>query len=246
MAIRKKLSLKLKVINYIIKKPLEFLITHTSKVQGKNFYDIAQFPWIKILQQSFTEICNECINVAHPKQIPNIQDVLSQETPIAWDENWKVYFIYFFWHLVKEHSENCPKTTTIIKQIPGVVSAFFSILAPGREIPEHHGPYNGVLRCHLGLIIPKEQTSGLKVGEVIEHWIPGKVIIFDDTQPHSAWNHSVDEYRVVLFIDFLRPLPYPVHLLNKLFYQFLSTDKDIQEGLDYLKNRKLTLAKIQF
>ena len=38
----------------------------------------------------------------------------------------------------------------------------FSILEPGKRIPLHTGPYNGVLRLHLGLVVPDpaEQCGG--------------------------------------------------------------------------------------
>lgn len=247
MTIEKSLSLKQWLIKYGLQKPLEGLISLTTKAKGNNFYNLEQFSWAKHLEENYEAIRKECINIAKPENIPNIQDVLSQEAPIAREQNWKVYFLYFFWNLVKEHSQTCPQTTQTIKQIPGLVSAFFSILAPGKKIPEHYGSYKGVLRCHLGLIIPADENScGLKVGSEIEHWSAGKLIVFDDTKAHSAWNHSQDEYRIVLFIDFLRPLPFFVHVLNKLFYRFLSTDKDIQEGFAYLKQSQLTLTPDPF
>ena len=247
MAIKKQLSFKQAAIKYFIQSPLSKLISITSKVKGDIFFDLKQFPWTAELENNFEKILHESIKVMKSERLPNIQDVLSQEKPIAKEENWKVYFIYFFWNLVKEHSIACPETTEIIKKIPGLVSAFFSVLAPGKNIPEHYGPYNGVLRCHLGLIIPAQKNcAGLQVGDQVKYWSPGKVLIFDDTNPHSAWNNSTNEYRVVLFIDFLRPLPYLVQIMNKSFLRFLSTDKDLQEGLEYLKHQQLSLVRTNF
>ena len=45
-------------------------------------------------------------------------------------------------------------------------------------------------------------------------WKTGKVVIFDDTYEHFAINLT-DNIRVVLFMDYLRPLPLPLHWLNK-------------------------------
>jgi aspartyl/asparaginyl beta-hydroxylase (cupin superfamily) len=38
-------------------------------------------------------------------------------------------------------------------------TAFFSILAPGKHLPAHRGPYKGVMRYHLGLLIPEPRRS---------------------------------------------------------------------------------------
>ena len=45
----------------------------------------------------------------------------------------------------------------------------FSILAPGKRIPPHDGPYKGVLRYHLGLIVPDAPVEqvGIRVGDQI-------------------------------------------------------------------------------
>ena len=37
--------------------------------------------------------------------------------------------------------------------------AFFSILAPGKHIPEHRGSLKGVIRYHLALKVPEPRHS---------------------------------------------------------------------------------------
>ena len=54
----------------------------------------------------------------------------------------------------EENCARCPETVRVLKSIPGMKSAMFSILAPRKHIPEHRGMYKGVLRYHLGLIVP--------------------------------------------------------------------------------------------
>jgi aspartyl/asparaginyl beta-hydroxylase (cupin superfamily) len=92
----------------------------------------------------------------------------------------------------------------------------FSIFEPGKRLPPHRGPYNGVLRLHLGLIVPSEcEKVGIRVGGKTCHWREGEVLIFDDAYDHEAWNDS-GEIRVVLFLDFIKPLKFPANLLNWL------------------------------
>ena len=85
----------------------------------------------------------------------------------------------------------------------------FSILSPHKHILPHCGPYKGVLRYHLGLIVPEDaENCRIRVGDDIRHWEPGKPLIFDDVFNHEVWNDT-DETRVVLFVDVERPLPEP-------------------------------------
>ncbi len=247
MIIKKKLPLKLTIIKYCIQNPIEFLNRKFSRVGYGAFHDLLQFSWVKSLEDAANDIQQECIAVSTPKALPNVQHIFPAESPLASNENWKVYFLYLYWNLIEEQANMCPATINVIKKIPGVVSVFFSVLSPGKTIPEHVGGYNGVLRCHLGLVIPSpEKSCGISVGGKTEYWSAKKVIIFDDTFPHSAWNHSNDQHRIVLFIDFLRPLPPVLSQLNKWFYQFVSKQKDIQEGLTNLKNLNLTLTNATF
>jgi len=95
----------------------------------------------------------------------------------------------------------------VLQKIPGMKSAMFSILAPRKHIPEHRGLWKGVLRYHLGLIIPEPVgSSRIRVGKDVRFWEEGKSMIFDDSHPHEVWN-DCDSQRIVLFVDVERPLP---------------------------------------
>ena len=103
-----------------------------------------------------------------------------------------------------------------MREIPGMTTAMFSILSPRKHILDHRGPYKGVLRYHLGLIVPEDAEScRIRVGEDFRHWQEGESMIFDDTFNHEVWNDT-DETRVVLFVDVLRPLPEPESTINRL------------------------------
>ena len=78
------------------------------------------------------------------------------------------------------------------------------------------GPYKGVLRYHLGLIVPQPKTlCKIKVGADFRYWEEGKSLIFDDSDWHLVWNDSAFQ-RVVLFVDFVRPLPFPLSAVNRV------------------------------
>jgi hypothetical protein len=79
-----------------------------------------------------------------------------------------------------------------------------------------------VLRYHLGLIVPEDAEScRIRVGDDFRHWEEGKSLIFDDTFNHEVWNDT-DETRVVLFVDVLRPLPFPESAINRAIIKAIS------------------------
>ena len=86
-------------------------------------------------------------------------------------------------------------------------------------ISPHRGPYNGVLRYHLGIEIPLGDCA-LVVKKQQRGWSNSHSLIFDDSYVHEAWNKT-DETRVVLFVDFLRPLPAWYAWFNERIYQRL-------------------------
>ncbi len=121
-----------------------------------------------------------------------------------------------------KNCKRCPETTKVLKQIPGMKTAMFSIFAPHKRLPEHRGAYKGVLRLHLGLLIPEPaEQCGIRVGTETRHWAEGKAMIFDDCFPHEAWNET-DGRRVVLFVDVVRPMRFPANLVNDLMIRAIA------------------------
>ena len=81
-------------------------------------------------------------------------------------------------------------------------SAVFSMLKAGAHIGAHTGMYNTRLICHLPLIVPP--GCRFRVGNEVREWEEGKLLIFDDTIEHEAWNDGPED-RVVLVFDIWRP-----------------------------------------
>lgn len=148
----------------------------------------------------------------------NWQDILAEYQAIAtdpsmhkwpeeklYDGRWDTFGLYAFGKKRHKNCALCPKTTKVVEQIPGMVMAGFSRLAPGTHIKPHVG-YGGwaqyVLRCHLGLIV--NDGCEMRVGPETRKWEAGKVTIFCDATEHEVWNRGTTE-RVVLLLDFRNP-----------------------------------------
>jgi aspartate beta-hydroxylase len=78
----------------------------------------------------------------------------------------------------------------------------YSVFTPGTHLLPHRGVTNTRLVGHLPLIVP--ENCALNVGGEVHHWQPGKVVVFDDTYEHEAWNRS-QQTRVVMIFDVWHP-----------------------------------------
>jgi aspartyl/asparaginyl beta-hydroxylase (cupin superfamily) len=196
---------------------------------NKVIYENAQFPWVKMLEEKHEVILSELSGILKTQQkIPLFSDLSEEQKRITPGDDWRVYLMIAYGKTLPNAVATCPQTISLLHKIPGIESAMFSILEPGAKILPHRGPYNGVLRYHLGLIVPQNfNDCGIRIHQTIYHWQKGQSIIFDDSFEHEVWNNTA-ENRVVLFIDFDRPLPFPVNIINKLFLNLLARSPFIQ------------------
>ncbi len=196
--------------------PIERFIGKRSLVGDETFFENDLYPWIAEIEANWTTIRDELERVLEDREaLPNFQDISKDQIEITDDDHWKTFFLYGYGFQAKLGVEMCPKTAELMRGIPGMTTAMFSILSPRKHILDHRGPYKGVLRYHLGLIVPEDAEScRIRVGQDFRHWQEGKSIVFDDTFNHEVWNDT-DETRVVLFVDVLRPLPSPESTINR-------------------------------
>ncbi len=166
------------------------------------FFDVSQKPWKKLLEENHTIILAELQELIDKKEaniIPYFNQTLAS-TPTSW-----TIFPLRMWN--RPYTENCNKvqrTMEILKKIPGVTSAAFSILKPQTKIKPHFGDSNVMYRCHLTLkssaLLP---DIGMRVANKEISWETGKLFAFCDAHKHEVWNNTHEE-RYVLIIDVLR------------------------------------------
>jgi beta-hydroxylase len=184
-----------------------------SKVGNPPVYDNATFPWAAEVEKDWRLIRAELDQVlTRREELPGFHEIAKDVASISTDRNWKTFIFCGYGMKSEEAQKSCPDTWRILQRIPGLTTAMFSIFEPGKHLPPHRGPYNGVLRFHLGLIVPEGDVA-IRVTDQICHWQEGKALIFDDAYEHEAWNHS-DKVRVVLFVDFVKPLRFPARFVN--------------------------------
>lgn len=198
-----------------LENAFEGILCRFSALKDVAIYDNRDFPWAAKVESEWRKIRAELDQVMlRREEIPSFHEILKEVETITTDNNWKTYFLKGVGMDCGENARTCPETMRIIGQIPGLTTAFFSILSPHKHIPHHRGPYAGVLRLHLGLIIPEpREQCRIRISNELYSWREGKCLIFDDTYDHEVWNDT-DGHRVVLFIDFARPLRWPFNWIN--------------------------------
>jgi aspartyl/asparaginyl beta-hydroxylase (cupin superfamily) len=216
--------------------PIERFIGRRSLVGDATFFPLERFPWVQHIEKHWEVIREELEGVLEDREaLPNFQDISKDQIEITDDDRWKTYFLYGYGFEAKLGVETCPRTAALMREIPGMTTAMFSILSPRKHILDHRGPYKGVLRYHLGLIVPEDAEScRIRVGDDFRHWLPGESMVFDDTFNHEVWNDT-DETRVVLFVDVLRPLPFPESLINRAIVKAIGWSPFV---LDAKKNQE--------
>lgn len=230
-------SLKTKIRNGLVRfgigalKKLEYLIIRYSPDGSREFFDPAKFPWIAELERNWPVMRRELDQILiHRESLPTFQDISKDQITISNDPNWKVFFLYGYGYKSEHNCRLCPETTRLVEKVPGMLTAFFSILGPGKHIPAHRGPYKGVLRYHLGLKVSEPQEKcRIRVNQEIRHWEEGKSLIFDDSFYHEVWNGTPGE-RVVLFMDVIRPLSFPLSLINWLIIKLVALSPYVQDA----------------
>ena len=180
-------------------------------------YENSTFPWATEVEKDWQKIRKELDQVMERREeLPSFHEITSEVKTITQDDQWKTFFLAGFGLQSQENCRRCPETARLLKKIPGMKTAFFSILSPNKHIPPHRGAYNGVLRYHLGLIVPEpKEKCRIRIEREITHWEEGKSLIFDDSFNHEVWNETAG-HRAVLFVDFERPVKFPFNILNKL------------------------------
>lgn len=195
---------------------VEALLVKFSKVGDHPVFDVKHFPWVSSVEADWQKVRAELdLVMRYRDAMPSFQDIVKEVGTIQSDDQWKTFFLRGVGMDCEENARRCPETMKLIEKIPGCTTAFFSILSPRKHIPHHRGPWAGVLRLHMGLLVPEPaHQCRIRIADRVCSWQEGKCLIFDDTYNHEVWNDT-DGYRVVLFIDFARPLRWPMNVFNE-------------------------------
>ncbi len=241
---KKSLTLKDKFIAKAMKSYLGFVDRMIKKsVENKEGEtDISNYKELYALEENWTSIREELNQILEQlNTVVYYEDVDKRYSRDTGDEktktkdSWKIEQFYLYGQRIERGFKRSPETGKLLEKIPGIQTALFSILQPKAHIKAHRGEYAGLLRCHLGLKVDSPEECKIRVNNDFFHWREGEIFIFDHTHDHEAWNNS-ENIRVILIFDFVRKLPFPLSVLNKIGLKLLEKSKHIKEAIDIFEN----------
>lgn len=192
-------------------------------------YGAATVPGILDLEAAWPEIRAEYDAVVGAGIHPLPMDLLAGHEFGA-DGAWDAFVLCHNGGWVDLNVDRFPATVAVLRRLPGLRAALFSVLTAGSRIPPHRGANNGVLRVHLGVVVPGPLGSCvLEVGPCRVSWEERRAFAFDDTFVHAAHNDAAGD-RVVLMLELDRPLPDGAARLNRFVQRSFSLHPQVRGG----------------
>jgi aspartyl/asparaginyl beta-hydroxylase (cupin superfamily) len=215
-----------------------------TRAEGAGLFDRApafihdyhrDYPGLAELEAGYADVRRECESlVGMRSRMVDVENIAGKYTSggihaIAWKA-----FMFKSYRFIDENCARAPRTAELLRNVPGLYTAFFSVLEGGQYITPHWGYWKGFLRYHLGVIVPannadsscwlrvnpdpvdnaKRDVTLVERGEKY-YWKEGAGVMFDDTFVHDAKNGSND-VRVILWLDIRRKMPAYLNALNTM------------------------------
>ncbi len=178
------------------------------------FFDADQFDWARSIEAATQSIREELLALLET-HADDFRGYVQHNTvapeanrALLGSRDWSILPLCENGWLAPSIVERCPSTWAAALQAPlprisgWGPTVVFSMLKGGARIAPHTGMFNTRLICHLPLMVPR--GCRFRVGNEVREWEEGKLLIFDDTIEHEAWNDSSED-RLVLIFDIWRP-----------------------------------------
>jgi aspartate beta-hydroxylase len=192
------------------------------RISGNAILESARlFPDAQLFQANWQAIRDEAFRVTrHIEHIPRFHELMASQASISANDarDWRMFIMRAYGVTIDPNLAQCPTVASALAQAPDVLSASFSILGPGKHVPEHRGPFRGILRGYLVLVMPRggdgKPAAVLKIDRREYRLEEGQFLLWDDTFEHAVWNES-DENRVVLLLDIKRrDMPFDMRFVS--------------------------------
>ena len=196
-------------IERVVGAPMRVAHTVVQQVDptaGQPFPPTSTFEWIPALEASWQAIRDEYRNLLDAGlRVPSMEAVADAAMPN--EGRWLAFVLRTNAGWIDDNAERLPVLASMLRTIPGLRAALVSSLGPWARLAPHRGPNKGVLRVHLGLVVPGPPGRAiLRAGDQVAAYEEGRCLVFDDTFEHAVENRA-DSMRVTLMLEVDRPLP---------------------------------------
>ena len=185
--------------------PVNVFLYAFSAVPNKPYIPLDRFPELETLRRNADTIRAEGLALmAHAAlRAPDQNDDAGFNSFAK--AGWKRFYLKWYGDAHPSALRLCPRTTELLRALPGVSAAMFATLPPGAVLNAHKDPYAGSMRYHLGLVTPNDDACYIEVDGQRYSWRDGQGVVFDETYVHKAEN-ATDVERLILFCDVVRPM----------------------------------------
>jgi ornithine lipid ester-linked acyl 2-hydroxylase len=167
------------------------------------FLDARRFPFVAALEAACAAVRTEAEALDRERDFLASPDSLTAVADGYDETGWRWFELFGSGARCAAQRARCPMTARACAAVQDLVNAGFSLLRPGTHLYPHRGELQGVLRCHLPLVVPAGDV-GLRIGAHVHRWVVGRCVVFDDTREHTAWNRGSGD-RIVLLVTFAKP-----------------------------------------
>ncbi len=180
------------------------------------------FPNAKNFTERWREIRDEAL-AADLQKVPRFHELMEAQRDISDNDgrDWRMLILKAYGVAMPQNLARFPRIAALLDRTPEAVSCVLSLLAPGKHIPVHRGPFRGIMRFHLMLSMPTDETGRpacvMEIDGVPFRLAEGASLLWDDTYPHEVWNRS-GEPRIALLLDVARPgMPLHLKIVSRVF-----------------------------
>lgn len=221
-------------------------IARSSLISNEPVLDPAEFPWAQPVSAHWEAVRDEALAIyRYNEAIPPLREISPDHQGIVEDNRWRSFFLIGYGNRHEENIARAPRTTALVEQIPGLNSAFFSILAPGSVITPHRGVTKAIVTAHLGLVVPdKADDCWMRVDDRRLTWREGEWTMFDDTYEHEVKNET-DQTRIVLLCQVERPLSAPGAWLAAGLLAYVRRSHFVREAKENLADWETAYARAE-
>ena len=222
------------------------IIARSSQISNDPVLDAADFDWAGPIQAEWRAIQREALEIyRYRAAIPPLREISPDHRRIMNDDAWRSFFLIGYGHREESNIARAPQTARLVSQIPGLNSAFFSILAPGAVIVPHRGVTKAFVTAHLGLSIPKaREDCWMRVADQNLTWSEGEWVVFDDTYEHEVRNDTT-EHRIVLLCQIERPVSAPGSWFAAGTMEYVKRSQFVQEAKNNLSEWETAYARAE-
>jgi ornithine lipid ester-linked acyl 2-hydroxylase len=163
------------------------------------FFNPDLFPELKPLKDNWERMRDEIL--AYERKLGEVKEMDSHVPPTNTQNQWSLTYLMNYGWMFHRNLKRFPVVAGVVSQIPNAVFATISILPPHTDILPHCGNCNGIVRAHIGLVVPEhEPVCAIQVGDEVQGWREGELLTFTIVNRHAAWNRS-DHRRYIVIVD---------------------------------------------